>query len=294
MATLNETYFRLLDSPANGPFPAQLRDIGDDFGNLDQPKSKYLFTMQLFPRNNMGINEGSQSMNEIKLALKTAGRLAAEVHYEDANYYSYRTKVRTKLNYNDISVTFYDDINQRSHTILTAYLMLISPIANQPATQASNLQLAHLKRATIGALSNGSQLGPLDYIRITHYIVYNGQPNQQFVIYDYLNPKIQSFSLDELDMTTSDVALVKLNFVFDTVNIHYSNFVNPTTNTNNSTSILNNTNNALVNNNSPYKSNQQNQYTLPNIGQQYGVAPQPINNGILTNGVITNNGISVT
>lgn len=277
MATLNETYFRLLDSPANGPFPAKRRDIGDDFGNLDQPKSKYLFTLQLFPRNNIGIpDNGNQSMSEIKLALKTIGRLNAEIHYEDVNYYSYRTKVRTKLNYNSIDVSFYDDITQRSHSILTAYLMAVSPISNQLASQASNLQNAHLQRATIGPLPAGSQLGPLDYIRITHYMIFDGI-QAQYVTYDYLNAKIQNLSLDDLDMTNSDPSIVKLTFVFDSINIQYS--TNNLT-LDNASLNLSSVNKALLNNTVPFKSNQttprQNLYNLPNVGQQYGVGSQPV------------------
>jgi hypothetical protein len=283
MATLNETYFRLLDSPANGPFPAKLRDIGDDLGNLDQPKSKYNFTVQFFPRNIAGIPDtGNQSMTEIKLALKKSSRLSAEIHYEDVNYYSYRTKVRTKMSYGNIDIEFYDDIKQRSHSLLTAYLMTVSPIANQVATQSSNLQDLHLLRASIGALPPNSQLGPLNYIRITHYMIYDGTEGQ-YVTYDYLNPKVSMLNLDDLDMASSDVATVKLSFVFDSVNIQYSVNNNLENNANNNLSSING---ALLNNNAPFLNNQSpatqpSPYTLPNIGQLYGVATPPDTNNIL-------------
>ncbi len=225
--------WRLIDSPASGTgiggsgnniFPFLRRDILDDFGNYDQSKTNFLFTIRLFPREGIDVwNTMGDDLHELSFGLKKATRPSPHVIYEDVNYYNYRVKVATKVNFGGLDIEFYDDVQHRAHLIYTQYLNYISPITSINKTMASNLQNEGLKASTIGPYIDPN--GPFEAIRITHHMLNvfsNNKSIPQQVFYDYINPKIEIFSPDGLDMTTSQTAAIKLSFVYDYVNISYS------------------------------------------------------------------------
>lgn len=226
-------------------YGALAADIPDNFATNEQPKLKFLFTVEFKPRNGLTNFEnywGDESMDDNRFALKKAGRPSFQFIYEDVNFYGKRQKVGTKTDYGTVTLTFYDDVVNRSHSIVSQYLRTVSPIANITREQANNLEGSEGGAITYGALPNGNENGPFQWMRVTHHMLNEnaapatsssdstlGQAKQ--VYYDYLNPKILNVTLDELDMTQSDVNNVEIVFVFDSVNISYSDVTtsNPTT-----------------------------------------------------------------
>jgi hypothetical protein len=119
------------------------RAVADDFAGADHPKYKFNFTVSFLFRDSMNdilsaisnspadydASFGSDLMSEMAFGLRTATRPNPTVVYQDINLYNYRTKIATKVDYGTITLTFYDDINNRAHDIFNAYLNSISPIS---------------------------------------------------------------------------------------------------------------------------------------------------------------------
>jgi len=219
----------------NNNFEALAADIPDAFATYEQPKLKFLFTVQFVPRDGLSLplnNQSETDMDSMFYALKRATRPNPTITYQDINFYGFRTKVGTKTDYGTVTLTFYDDVVNRTHSLVTQYLKLVSPIFNKTIDDADNLAGTLDNARSFGALNN--KMGPFKYMRVTHYMLDNndpasGQPKQ--VSYDYLNPKIVNVNFDELDMTQSDVSNIEITFVYDSVSIKYSDQVDANPNT---------------------------------------------------------------
>jgi len=257
----------------NSDFDAVAADIPDNFATNEQPKLKFLFTVQFQPRKGLTTpNEnywGDESMDDNKFALKRAGRPNPQIVYQDMNFYGKRQKVGTRVDYGTVTLTFYDDVVNRAHSIVSQYLNLVSPIANIAKEQADNLQGSAGGAITYGALPHEN--GPFQWMRVTHHMLDNNSADSGIakqVYYDYLNPKIVSIALDDLDMTQSDTTNVEIVFAYDSVNITYSDVdtPNPNTTDNSGSPITNNVTGNVVS----YNQNQQ--QNLINQGRQ-GLVP---------------------
>jgi len=176
----------------------------------------------------------------IELALKTATRPQPTVTFQDVNFYNYRTKIATKVDYGTMVITFYDDIRNRAHDIFDLYLKSVSPIANNDI-RVNNATLREFA-TDVDSSTNLSSIGPLydtddegliRSITINHYLPmdyskFNGvtdfaqgtQIPYTVIQYKFLNPKIINMVLDDLDMSQNDTSSVTLTFVYDSVFIN--------------------------------------------------------------------------
>src|SRR5690606_19124328 len=140
-----------------------------------------------------------------------------------------RYKVATRVDYGTVTVTFYDDNKNSAPRVFEEYLKRVSPIANRksgnsyyardPLNDGQNVLQAW---ASLGPLPQSAADGLIRTMRVSHYYhsTYNDTEGDHSVIhYDYINPKIQQFIWDELDMSQSDVSTISATFVYDSVNI---------------------------------------------------------------------------
>ena len=189
--------------------PNRPATIRDGFADRDAPKYKFNFYMELkfrsaYPQPK---HSGASSVTSNLFALKQASRVTPVINYADVNYYGFRTKVATKVDFSVLNIILYDDSSNRSHDILEKYMEAVSPI-----TQVNNAQEVRDSQ-TIKSLYDGSELGVIDHIKITHFHL------QGETKYTYFNPKISNVMLDELDMTASDVTTVSFAMVYDAFKI---------------------------------------------------------------------------
>lgn len=191
------------------------------FANQVTPKLTFNFTLEVYFRNPMLQNSlvwGHENLEMITIPLKTATRPTTNVTYTDVNYYNYRTKVATRTEYGPVSVSMYDDGANVVHDFYKHYMETISPIAKN----GDSMELADSPFAT--PFSGASSLAPLvhgsgliRFMKVNHF---HRVANVWLkTVYTYVNPKIQSFNLDELDMTKSDVNTVTMEFVPDAVTV---------------------------------------------------------------------------
>lgn len=189
------------------------------FASTSHPKLKFNFTMDVDfrePLDDVTSIEGNRSMRLMDIPVKRATRPNPTVNYVDLNFYNYRTKAATSVDYGTVTVTFYDDGDGRMHEMFQLYLQRISPVANNInmnlLDNPSSVPFGEM--SSLGSVGNNPN-GPIRAINIYHY--YKSGANLLATSYKYINPKIQTFELDELDMSESDVNTITMTFTYDGV-----------------------------------------------------------------------------
>lgn len=116
--------------------------VVDKLANEGRPKLKFNFTVSFKFRKPIVVTNlkgEDETMDEMTFALKQASRPNPMIMYQDINFYNYRTKVATRVDYTSMQLMFYDDVENYAHNIYELYLKGISPIANIPKERASLL-----------------------------------------------------------------------------------------------------------------------------------------------------------
>lgn len=260
--------------------------IQDNLATLKRPKLKFNFTISFKLRDPMALRlkktnsnakaDGAIMADQLTFVLKQASRPNPTVVYEDVNFYNYRTKVATKVDYGTMQIMLYDDVENFGHNLYEHYLKSLSPIASQqdanalfsgkegPQNRAFNSQDVTKIEISGGSgsvgplpdadIAKGGESGLIEHISIRHWYLSQFEsrtteegnpillnPSLQFIEYKFLNPKVINMTLDELDMTQSDVSTVMMNFIYDSVYIN-----SPTTADNKLQSITENPTNTFT------------------------------------------------
>lgn len=213
------------------------------------PKYKFMYVVQFV------FNSPYDTILDSKnfaFVVKTSTRPNISYQMEDVNFYNYRSKFITKAQFEDMEMTFHDDTQNYSAEFYAAYLKAMSPIANLQTT--SELQMASsfmddsvdgtIRTTTVntdtGETSTVAQnlaAYNVEGLNVKGYAASSGPLLQQnislikhinlFHIYDYgvkmnvftfLNPKIGSLQLDNLDMAVGDQGNeLRIKFAYDSV-----------------------------------------------------------------------------
>lgn len=178
---------------------------------------------------------------EPSFVVKTADRPSVTYEYEDINMYNFRTKVAKKSSFTPISMSFHDDEQNRAVAFYNAMQRLMTPIANHltPSmyehsgmdytdvkTQASGKDAGAQgiwtsdHAASIGALL-GSNTSIIQSINLYHVYFGGAKVNE----YRFINPRVMSMNLDNMDMSDGGTSELKMEFAYD--NVEISNYVSP-------------------------------------------------------------------
>jgi hypothetical protein len=208
------------------PQEPQIQNIATEFGGADAPKSRFLFTVSFELDAGLGIDLGHMDLDKNRYSCKSATRPSQTIEYQDVNSYNYRFKVATKVDNGSATVVFYDDNKNTVLNIIRNYMLTVSPIARRESGPSYYNQQEDVQMwAGIGPLANNSPDGILKTLTVSHHYNsnYTAEDNaHQIVHYDYINPKLQNFIMEDLDMSTSEASMITLTFVYDSVNIWYS------------------------------------------------------------------------
>ena len=205
--------------------------VQDHFANVNYPKLKFNYTISFKLRSPLSLRPIGNTRNSIKaddalltdqvtFALKQASRPNPTVVFQDVNYYNYRTKVATKVDYGNMQILMYDDVENYAHDLFEHYLKSLSPIASE--TDANNLldgrtapqnmefntdsstsagrvrggagslgPLPHM--ATDGTQTPGGESGLIEHISIRHWFFSRTQRRgDEVVVTDNENPAVNS------------------------------------------------------------------------------------------------------
>ena len=190
------------------------------------PRTRFLFTVQFDTRVDIGIDKGSADMAAIEYHLKTAGKPNITANQEDINYYGYRAKVLTRNNYGTIQLTFYEDALNKANDLLWKYMQAVSPLTKfagtvGPTSIAANNGGDHMmtEQQTVGPLPGDARDGIFKTMTVHHY--YPKGSTRGHTAYTYFNPKIESASYDELDMSANEASTITIVFSVEGVRVDH-------------------------------------------------------------------------
>lgn len=201
------------------------------------PKHKFLFVVQFV------FNDEYHALGGRNFAfvVKKSSRPSAKFAMEDVNYYNFRTKVVTKTEFEEMSMSFHDDIRNNVMVFYNAYRNAMSPITNldhttfftDPEQAGMKFDATSMMTGTnhdaVGVTFNqysasrgplmGDKINVIREIKLYHIYEYGTQAN----IYQFLNPRITSLDLDDVDMAVgSEGNEITLKFNYDNVFIQTS------------------------------------------------------------------------
>lgn len=194
-------------------------------------KFKFLFVAQInFRKNYLNLVNIDPSF-----LVKTADRPTVTYEYEDINMYNLRTKVAKRGTFNPLKFTFYDDEQNTAVSFYNAMLRLMSPSTNNAAPltmEQRGMDFGQLSPTATGRDSGTQGIAAYDYSAsvgpmlgtdvsiiesIDLFHVYSG--GQKVNQYKFINPRVVTLGLDEMDMANEGVTELQLEFAYDTVEI---------------------------------------------------------------------------
>jgi hypothetical protein len=219
-----------------------------------RPKLKFLFKIEFIFKSgviegllNAGLitAEAAKQLreNQFTFMVKTVDRPKVDFEYEDdVNMYNFRTKVLKKIRHRELTVTFLDDTGNRVFNFFRVMMMIHSPITRRQVTRDNTTNLPTSASASIGSGMNftesafnkfdiahrgvvnlnsvASNVGtPFEAIRVKQMFVDVSQsslrdaPRQ--VTFDFINPRVVSFDLDDMSHETSEPNLLTMQFDYD-------------------------------------------------------------------------------
>lgn len=199
------------------------------------PKHKFMFVVQF--TFNTGYVEGLTDL-DFSFVIKRSTRPNVKFQMDDVNYYNFRTKQAVKTEYEEMSMTFYDDMTNKVTRFIEAYRRAVSPVANMDENtfflDPENSGMNFTDNGTDNVLSDknliehqikagyytGSRGGLADdntnvirFIKLFHVYDAGHKAN----VYTFMNPRISTINQDEVDMSVSEASEVTLQFNYDSV-----------------------------------------------------------------------------
>lgn len=211
-----------------------------------RPKLKFLFKVQFIftEEAKAAFPEvfAANTSNDFTFMIKSVDRPKIDFEYEeDVNMYNFRTKVLKKIRHRDLTMVFMDDAGNRVFNFFRTLMMLHSPITRRQLLRDRSTTKPDNKTAGpefgSGMKFSGIQLDGQSASDNAHRGVINSQfgnsiaairvkqifvdPSSslanatKMVSFDFVNPRIVSFDLDELTHESSEVNLLTMVFDYD-------------------------------------------------------------------------------
>lgn len=197
------------------------------------PKHNFMFMVKFIFRpdyTNLGVQQsGSKELNkteEIKFhyLCRKFTRPDIDIEYEDVNMYNFRTKVARKINYGQVELNLFDDIQNSSMVFLEKYLKIRSPIANRTPDEGDLYDLRGMDfnngvnglpqtSASMGGLLNANK-SVLQEVEVYHIFAYGARVNK----FTFINPKITQFRMSDFDMNgDTEPASLDISMAYDSM-----------------------------------------------------------------------------
>ncbi len=187
------------------------------------PKHKFMFVVEF--QFNDGFKEDYSHLN-FAFVVKRTTRPNINFEYEDVNYYNFRSKVLKKSEFQNMTMTFYDDMKDQALKFYNEYLQSISPVArtgidgHRALFEESGMTFTNkgdnaVNSASIQAVGDTTKT-IIDYCQLYHIV----QGGNNVDIYRFDNPRFQALQLDDLDMTDGGTGTeVTVEFNYDGLEI---------------------------------------------------------------------------
>lgn len=209
------------------------------------PKYKFLFIVEFIPTPSYAaLAIGGIPVLEMAFTVKKSSRPNIKFQTEDVNYYNYRSQFVTKTTFEEMTMSFHDDIRNAATQFYNAYLKAVSPIANidpkaggahSSILEGQGMDFSYEESTGAGTLNrpfaivdeissnmySGSS-GPLAgdektiFGRINLYHVFDY--GRRMTVYSFINPRITTLTPDDLDMSVgNEGSELSITFSYDSV-----------------------------------------------------------------------------
>lgn len=250
-----------IGAAARGDFlPGQLLSVANEiscpptdyaqyFSLYDEPKFKFMFfaSVELNAAFQTAFGGGQWPNGEVAWFIKQSGRPNITYEYEETNRYNFRQKALRRAILNPVDIQLYDDMKDASHSFWTTFLRIQSPVTNLvidpmflenagmswplPNEFGQNLGQVRSELGEVnpspGTLANSASTGVLPgnvpnvqiikSIKVYHLMDWG----KKYIVYEYVNPRINEITLSELSWEESEAAVIDVSFEYDTFRIHF-------------------------------------------------------------------------
>lgn len=170
-----------------------------------QPKFKFLFKVAFVGFTTKNFYYFVHQVDKPKVKLNHA----------DVNYYNFRSKVLTSVTFDPLSITFLDEIGNSVNQFFQSYM----------ESRSGQAEGKFGTNYGFGISSSSKPYGKRGYSSgesiILEQIFANGVKTNRFI---FVNPRIESFDFDALDMTDNAGSLMTTTFSYDAIKIETLNY----------------------------------------------------------------------
>lgn len=206
-----------------------------------RPKLKFLFRVEFLFKPEVLAQFGAQSAEWAKnfaFMIKSVDRPKVDFEYDEINQYNFRTKVLKQIKHRALTMTFMDDVGNNVHEFFRFMMMVHSPITRRSIGASFDISSAYarysagsgMKFSNSPTVTNdfahrgavGTDIGNvIQAIKVTQMFMQPGKTASDLdngakeVAFFFINPRIESFDLDDVNHETSDVNLFTMSFDYD-------------------------------------------------------------------------------
>jgi hypothetical protein len=149
-----------------------------------------------------------------------------KINHVDVNYYNFRTRVKTSVTYDQLSMTFLDEIGDSVNQFFANYLSQNSGTGNgfadidqgfgrsSSSIPYTDSQLSGSPNGTAGGSGPAGTQAPSNRYIVIEQIFANGTQSNRFV---FINPRIEAFDFDDLSMEENNGSMITIMFSYGAI-----------------------------------------------------------------------------
>lgn len=206
-----------------------------------RPKLKFMFRVEFLFKpeiiRDFGV-EGAAWAKNFTFMVKSVDRPKYDFEYEDVNMYNFRTKILREIKGRDLTMTFLDDVGNNVHEFFRFMMMVYSPITRRSVNSSNDIAQAYATYSTGNGMMFSDNLGntqdfahrgaidtdvgnAIQAIKVTQMFMKpaNGpnamDTNAKEVAFFFINPRIMSFDLDDVNHEANEANMFSMQFSYD-------------------------------------------------------------------------------
>lgn len=202
-----------------------------------RPKLKFLFRVEFLFQDGVLEKFGRGNwQRDFTFLIKSVDRPKVDFEYEEINQYNFRTKVLKQIKHRELTMTFVDDVGNSVYEFFRFMMMVHSPITRRSITATQNIADTRVTYgagsgmefsepftdqndfAHRGVIDNTEVGNAIQAIKVTQFFL---DPSQKLenstkqVSFFFINPRVVSFDLDDVNHEVSDPNLFTMQFDYD-------------------------------------------------------------------------------
>ena len=203
-----------------------------------RPKLKFMFRVEFLFKPEIITQYPELKDNKFVFLIRAVDRPKVDFDYEEVNRYNFRTKVLKQIRHRELTITFADDVGNNVYNFFRIMMMVHSPITRRSAiashdisaqvaaynsgngmlfTQEPGVSNDFASRAAIGTdIGNAIQAIKVSQIFVQPQPGAGGLDSAaKEVAFFFMNPRIVSFDLDDVNHEVSEANLFTMQFDYD-------------------------------------------------------------------------------